>query len=228
MDKDISVFVALGGRSRRNEAVGLAMDGAMHELDDGGPEDEIRRTLDVGVRDEYARDIAFREEGVLIADQTAAVDPDAVAARFERHGLPHPPGVVADLEIMQQHVVGLHRKGIAVVGGQLPAIDDLAGIVVPDQPHVVGIFPAPDHDDLVLVNVERHFLAVSAGHDPHRAPLRRFRRQGVEARLDGPEIPAAVAIDGINRLCRGPKAPAEQNHQYRRTQHGAVRALRPS
>ena len=157
----------------------------------------------MAILDMHARNVAAGKKGVLIADERTMIQMDAVAAGFERHGLPYPSGIVLDGQAIQTDLVGPDRHRIAVVGGQLAAIDDFAGIVVPDDAgfsHFIAQNP-----DLVLVDVERHLLAIDTGHDPHRAPLRRFRRQGVEAFLNGPEIPAAVAVDGINRLCRGRK-----------------------
>ena len=55
----------------------------------------------------HARDVALGEEGVLVADEGAVAQEDTVAARFERHGLPYPAGVVLDGEALQPHVVGL-------------------------------------------------------------------------------------------------------------------------
>ena len=157
----------------------------------------------MAILDMHARNVAAGKKGVLIADERTMIQMDAVTAGFERHGLPYSSGIVLDGQAIQTDLVGPDRHRIAVVGGQLAAIDDFAGIVVPDDAgfsHFIAQNP-----NLVLVDVERHLLAIDTGHDPHRAPLRRFRRQGVEAFLNGPKIPAAVAVDGINRLRRGRK-----------------------
>lgn len=55
-----------------------------------------------------------------------------------------------------------------------------------------------DDSDLVLVDVQGDFLAVSAGHDAHGAPRGGLRRQRIETSLHGGEIPAAVAVDDIH------------------------------
>ena len=73
----------------------------------------------------YARNVAASKEGVLIADERTMIQMDAVTAGFERHGLPYPCGIVLDGQAIQTDIVGLNRHRIAVVGGQLAAVDDL-------------------------------------------------------------------------------------------------------
>ncbi len=173
------------------------MDRTAVEQDDGGTEDEIGGTLDIRIDDMDARDITLGEERILVADERTPLDSDAVAAGFERHGLPHPAGIVGNGEPFEPHVVGLEGHGITIVGGQLVTVDDLAREVAPNDAHAVATAHADD-SDLVLVDVQGDFLAVSTGHDAHGAPRGGLGRQRIETSLHGGEIPAAVAVDDIH------------------------------
>ena len=79
------------------------------------------------------------------------------------------------------------------------AVDDLPRVVIPDDADLFGPARADD-PHAVLVDVERHLLAVRAGQDAHGAPPVGFRGQGVEAFLHGAEVASAVAVDRIDGL----------------------------
>ncbi len=198
------------------------MDRTIVEQDDRGTEDEVGGTLDAAVDNMHARDVALGEEGVLVADECAAAQQDAVAPGFERHGLPHPAGVVLDGEPLDPDVVGLDGEGPAIVGGHFVAVYDLAREVVPDNADAVAAALSDDLD-LVLVDVEGNFLAVGAGHDPHRAPPFGFGGQRIETGLHGGEIAAAVAVDDVDALfaLRGASC-AQQGEEKEDSLHNSI------
>ena len=69
------------------------MDVAVLEIGDAGAENEVRRALDVAVQEIVPLNTAFlaetpvRIEGVLVADEAAAVEEQEVAVGEHRHGL---------------------------------------------------------------------------------------------------------------------------------------------
>ena len=176
---------------------------AVLEIGDAGTEDEVRRTLDVAVQEIVPLDAALLAkapvgiDGVLVADEAAAVEEQEVAVGEHRHGLADLlalPRRVLEGDVLEGHVAGVDVDAGAAGSAHLEVVvrPQLLRIPVVGEDGLVRALAHDLHPELGVRDVDG--LLVGAGLDEDGGDLAvAVVRDGVDALLDG----HVVAVAGL-------------------------------
>ena len=125
--EDVAVGDILGCRGSSDVAVDLAVDMAVLEPCRRGSEDEVGGALDITIFKVHARARHSGVDGVLIAQQAAVQQNDAVSLGVEGHGLAELRGVVLDGDVLERDIVGVDTDGERAERAQVRTVVDAHG-----------------------------------------------------------------------------------------------------
>ena len=95
--------------------------------------DEVGGALDIAVVKEQARSLHTRINGVLMTQETAVDEFQAVALCMQGHSLSQTGGIILYRQVLESDVVGIHPDGIGAEGSHPQAcrrIEDVGMVVV--------------------------------------------------------------------------------------------------
>ena len=178
------------------------MEGAVLEIGDAGAEDKVRGALYVAVQEIIALDAAFLSkaaigvQGVLIAQETAAVEEEEIPVREYGYGLadllPFSGGILKS-EVFEGDIAGVDINGGAAgsAHGEIPAGPELLGIFVISEDGALSVLSL--EMDAEFGVRDGHFLLVDTLPDKDSGDfLVAVVRDGVHRFLYGHIIPVTI------------------------------------
>ena len=111
--ENVAEGLVLWGGGSRDVGVHKALDGAALEPSRGGAEDKVGGAADVAVLEEETGSSHARVDSVLMADETAVDEGEAITLGMQGYGLSQTGSVILDGDILQRDVVTLDLQCIS-------------------------------------------------------------------------------------------------------------------